>query len=112
MRNFLFLIKKKKGENIFLHNKNIYIYLDGVAMYLVDHQMNNELSKLFGKIYARIPLREPATIVNADALTTDWESVVPKNKLSYILGNPPFIGASLMEKEQKENFLKLFDDTR
>ena len=83
-----------------------------VAMYLVDHQMNNELSKLFGKIYARIPLREPATIVNADALTIDWESVVPKNKLSYILGNPPFVGARLMEKQQKENFLKVFDNEK
>ncbi|KKR61920.1 methylase [Candidatus Nomurabacteria bacterium RIFCSPHIGHO2_01_FULL_39_220] len=92
--------------------KEFPILIARVAMYLVDHQMNNELSKLFGKIYARIPLREPATIVNADALTTDWESVVPKNKLSYILGNPPFVGARLMRKEQKENFLKLFDDTR
>jgi hypothetical protein len=83
-----------------------------VAMYLVDHQMNNELSKWFGKIYARIPLREPATIVNADALTTNWENIVSKKELSYILGNPPFVGARLMEKEQKENFIKLFDDTK
>jgi len=81
-----------------------------VAMYLVDHQMNNELSKLFGKIYARIPLREPATIVNADALTTDWESVVPKNKLSYILGNPPFIGSKLMNEEQRKNLVTCFED--
>jgi type I restriction-modification system DNA methylase subunit len=83
-----------------------------MAMYLVDHQMNILLSQYFGKIYARIPLREPATIANVDALTTDWESIIPKNKLSYILGNPPFVGARLMEKEQKENFLKLFDDTK
>ena len=72
--------------------------------------MNNELSKLFGKIYARIPLREPATIVNADALTTDWESVVPKNKLSYILGNPPFIGSKLMNEEQRKNLVTCFED--
>lgn len=83
-----------------------------VAMYLVDHQMNNLLSQYFGKIYARIPLREPASIVNADALTTDWESVIPKNKLSYILGNPPFVGAQIMGKEQKENFLKVFDNAK
>lgn len=83
-----------------------------VAMYLVDHQMNNELSKYFGRIYARIPLREPATIVNADALTTNWEDVISKDKLSYILGNPPFVGARLMEKDQKENFLKVFDNEK
>ncbi len=82
------------------------------AMYLVDHQMNMELTKAFGLYQPRIPLREPATIVNADALTTDWESVVPKEKLSYILGNPPFVGARIMSKDQKENFLKLFDGAK
>lgn len=83
-----------------------------VAMYLADHQMNQLLSEKFGEIYARIPLREPATIINADALSTDWEKVIPKTKLSYILGNPPFVGARLMGKEQKELFLSLFDDTK
>jgi len=82
------------------------------AMYLVDHQMNMELSEEFGQAYARIPLREPATIVHADALTTDWESVIPKNKLSYILGNPPFVGARIMSKEQKESFLKVFENAK
>lgn len=83
-----------------------------VAMYLVDHQMNNLLSQYFGKIYARIPLHEPATIVNSDALTTNWENIVPKNKLSYILGNPPFVGARLMGKEQKQIFLDTFDNAK
>jgi type I restriction-modification system DNA methylase subunit len=83
-----------------------------VAMYLVDHQMNMIFSEKFGNIYARIPLREPASIVNADALTTDWESVVPKNQLNYILGNPPFAGAQIMGKEQKDNFLKVFDNAK
>jgi hypothetical protein len=81
-----------------------------VAMYLVDHQMNNELSKLFGKIYARIPLREPATIVNTDALIADWESIVPKNELAYILGNPPFIGHHLQTEEQKHNLEAVFPE--
>jgi len=83
-----------------------------VAMYLADHQMNQLLSEKFGKPYARIPLREPATIVNDNALTKDWEEVVPKHKLSYILGNPPFVGARLMEKEQKEAFLNIFDNAK
>ncbi|MBP9839864.1 MAG: class I SAM-dependent DNA methyltransferase [Candidatus Pacebacteria bacterium] len=79
------------------------------AMYLVDHQMNMELSQEFGQAYARIPLREPATIVNADALIIDWEEVVSKDKLSYILGNPPFVGAQIMKREQKEILLKVFN---
>lgn len=82
------------------------------AMYLVDHQMNQLLSEKFGTIYARIPLREPATIINADALNTDWEQIIPKHKLSYILGNPPFVGARRMDEKQKESFLSLFDGAK
>ena len=82
------------------------------AMYLVDHQMNMELSETFGQAYARIPLREPATIVHADALATDWEEVISKDKLSYILGNPPFVGARIMGKAQKESFLKVFENAK
>ncbi len=82
------------------------------AMYLVDHQMNMELSETFGQAYARIPLREPATIVHADALAIDWEEVISKDKLSYILGNPPFVGAQIMSKDQKENLTKVFEDAK
>ncbi|MDO8604053.1 MAG: N-6 DNA methylase [bacterium] len=82
------------------------------AMYLVDHQMNNELSAKFGIPYLRLPLREPATIVNDNALTRKWEEVVPKHKLSYILGNPPFVGARIMSKGQKEVFLSIFDNAK
>lgn len=82
------------------------------AMYLVDHQMNMELSETFGQAYARIPLREPATIVHADALAIDWEDVIPKEKLSYILGNPPFVGSKLMSKEQRESVVRSFDNNK
>jgi hypothetical protein len=83
-----------------------------VAMYLVDHQMNNALSEKFGLVYARLPLRAPASIVHADALMTDWESVVPKRRLSFILGNPPFVGARLMTEDQKKAFIALFENMR
>jgi len=82
------------------------------AMYLVDHQMNMALSEEFGQAYARIPLREPATIVHADALVIDWEEVVPKSKLSYILGNPPFVGSKLMSTEQRNLVVQSFDNDK
>jgi len=82
------------------------------AMYLADHQMNNELSAKLGTPYVRIPLREPATIVNDNALIKNWEEIIPKEKLSYILGNPPFVGARIMSKEQKEAFLSVFDGAK
>ncbi len=79
-----------------------------VAMWLMDHQMNIEVGNYFGEAFARIPLTASATIVCGNALQLDWESVVPKEKLSYILGNPPFIGASMMTAEQKAEAVSIF----
>ena len=79
-----------------------------VGMWLVDHQMNLAASDLFGQYYARLPLSKSATIVHGNALRIDWESVVPKGELSYILGNPPFVGASMMSAEQKADAVAIF----
>ena len=83
-----------------------------VAMWLMDHQMNMLVQDKFGEYYIRIPLRKSATIRCANALTTDWESVVPKGELSYILGNPPFVGARLMNVQQKAEVNKIFNEAR
>lgn len=81
-----------------------------VAMWLTDHQMNMKVSETFGQYYARIPLTTAASIHNTNALTTDWESIVPKNELSYILGNPPFLGARVMNKRQKDEVKNTFEN--
>ncbi len=83
-----------------------------VAMWLMDHQMNLLVRDMFGEYYVRIPLRKSATILCANALTTDWETVVPKTKLSYILGNPPFVGARMMGESQKNDLLHVFGDLK
>ena len=72
-----------------------------VAMWLIDHQMNMLISYEFGQYFARLPLKKAAKIVHGNALQVDWESVVSKTDLSYILGNPPFIGKQFQTKEQK-----------
>lgn len=77
------------------------------ALWLTDHQMNMEASALLGQHYVRLPLTASANIVNVNALTTDWEDVVPAEKLSYILGNPPFNGSRMMSREQKSDLLSV-----
>lgn len=83
-----------------------------VGMWLMDHQMNTLVAEHFGLYYARLPLRQSATIVHGNALRIDWEDVVPKFELSYILGNPPFVGARLMNDEQKYDLLKTFKEMK
>ena len=62
------------------------------AMWMADHQANNEISRMYGDSYVRIPLEKKANIWNADALETDWHDVLPAAECSYIMGNPPFGG--------------------
>lgn len=79
-----------------------------VAMWLMDHQMNMMISQEFGNYFARLPLKKSARIVHANALQTDWETVVAKDKLSYILGNPPFLGKSNQSTLQKADMELVF----
>ena len=79
-----------------------------VAMWLIDHQMNMQISNEFGQYFVRLPLKKSAKIVHGNALQTDWESIASKNELSYILGNPPFIGKQVQKPEQKADMEKIF----
>ncbi len=80
-----------------------------VAMWLMDHQMNMLVRDMFGEYYVRIPFRASPSIVCANSLRIDWESVVPKTELSYILGNPPFVGFYLMNEGQKADMNMIFE---
>lgn len=74
-----------------------------VAMWLIDHQMNMAISNEFGQYFVRLPLKKSAVIVHGNALRLDWESIISRNELSYIIGNPPFYGKQFQSKEQKED---------
>ena len=63
-----------------------------VAMWLTDHQMNVKVSDEFGAAMVRLPLTASANILHGNALDMDWASVVAPSALSYIVGNPPFVG--------------------
>ena len=77
-----------------------------VAMWLIDHQMNMLVSNEFGQYFVRLPLKKAAQIRHADALETDWEKVVPQNELSFIIGNPPFIGSNIMNQNQRDSIIR------
>jgi hypothetical protein len=81
-----------------------------VAMWLIDHQMNMKVSIEFGPYFVRIPLKKSAKIVHGDALEVNWEEVVTKNQLSFIIGNPPFIGSNIMSQLQRNQIVKEFEN--
>ncbi len=74
-----------------------------VALWLTDHQMNLQVSEEFGQYYARLPLKKAPHIVHGNALRIDWRDVVAPHRLSYLLGNPPFVGHHYQTDEQKQD---------
>jgi len=75
-----------------------------VALWLVDHQMNLRVSVEFGLYFARIPLKSTPGIRHANALRLDWNKVLPAQRCTYLLGNPPFIGKKEQTPQQKADF--------
>ena len=73
------------------------------ALWIAESQMMKETSKIIEKDLKFLPLHTYANIIEGNALRIDWESVVPKSDLNYILGNPPFVGYAYQSKEQKDD---------
>lgn len=74
-----------------------------VALWLMDHQMNMQLAQGTGLHHLRLPLKAEPHITQGNALRMDWQTLIPRDRLSYILGNPPFIGKNFMDDEQKHD---------
>ncbi|KAF0155275.1 MAG: DNA methyltransferase [Syntrophaceae bacterium] len=83
-----------------------------VALWLMDHQMNLLVSEEFGLYFIRIPLQVSSTIVCGNALRIDWNTVVPAWQVSYIMGNPPFVGAKFMSEEQRKDVTLVFGNIK
>jgi hypothetical protein len=74
-----------------------------VALWLMDHQMNQQASDVFARSYDRLPLSSSPHIVHDNALRVDWDEVLPRENCSYVLGNPPFVGHHLQNADQRRD---------
>jgi hypothetical protein len=78
-----------------------------VALWMMDHIMNNKLSLEFGERYVRFPLKKSPHIRCADALEIDWSSLIAPADCSYVLGNPPYKGAKYQDPKQREQVRRI-----
>ena len=78
------------------------------ALWIAESQMMKETEQIVRMHLEFLPLTSYANIVEGNALRIDWETVVPKDKLNYIMGNPPFVGGKLMTKAQKDEAVAVF----
>ncbi len=78
------------------------------ALWIAEDQMMDETKKVIHMELDFLPLKSYANIVEANALRIDWEDVVPKHKLNYIMGNPPFVGKKEQTATQKQELVAVF----
>ncbi len=119
-------IKLIHGDNVLLDTEQslIKVHLDqfyGIeindfavsvaktALWIAESQMMEKTKEIVYSNDSFLPLKSYTNIVEGNALALDWETVVPKDRLNYIIGNPPFLGARVMSKEQKNDLLTVFE---
>ena len=82
------------------------------ALWIAESQMMKETEEIVHMNLDFLPLKTQGNIHQGNALEIDWETVISKSNLSYIMGNPPFIGGMYMSEFQKLEIRQLFNDVK
>lgn len=106
------VIKVSIGQFYGIEINDFAVTVAKTALWIAESQMMKETEELLNINLDFLPLKSYATIVQGNALRVPWESVVPKEKLNYIMGNPPFVGFTFMSAEQKADMEMVFPKTK
>ena len=104
------LVKVKLNQFYGIEINDFAVSVAKTALWIAESQMLEATKEI---VYAEIdflPLKSYTNIVEGNALALDWEEVVPKDMLKYIIGNPPFVGYTLQTKEQKISLKSVYVD--
>lgn len=98
-------IKVSIGQMHGIEINDFAVTVARTALWIAENQMMKETEDIVHMTLDFLPLRTAAHIVEGNALRIDWEEVVSKDKLSYIIGNPPFVGGRFQTDSQKDDIL-------
>lgn len=104
------LVKVKLKQFYGIEINDFAVSVAKTALWIAESQMLEETKDIVFANIDFLPLKSYTNIVEGNALEIDWESVVPKDKLNYIIGNPPFVGHSLQNSSQKSEIKAIFVD--
>ena len=104
------VIKVSIGQFYGIEINDFAVTVAKTALWIAESQMMHETEEILNTNLDFLPLKSYANIVEGNALRIDWETVVPKDKLNYIMGNPPFVGYAYQTKEQKDDLLYATDN--
>ena len=102
------LVKVKISQLYGIEINDFAVSVANAALWIAESQMLEETMSIVYSNIDFLPIKSYSNIVEGNALRLNWEKIVPKDKLSYIIGNPPFVGANSVSKSQKEELLDLF----
>ena len=108
MGAFINPIKISIGQFYGIEINDFAVTVATTALWISEAQMLAETEKIIQQEIDFLPLKSYSNIAEGNALHIDWSSVVPVDRLSYIIGNPPFVGARLMSDGQKEDMISTF----
>lgn len=91
---------------------NFAVTVAKTALWIAESQMMKRTEDIVHMNLDFLPLKTYTKITEGNALRIDWETVISKYELNYIMGNPPFVGYSLQSKEQKEDILSIYVDEK
>ncbi len=98
------IIKISIGQFYGIEINDFTVNVAKIALWIAESQMMKETEDIIHTNLNFLPLKNyDSNVKEGNALRIDWESVVPKNELNYIMGNPPFVGYSLQSKDQKDD---------
>ena len=102
------VIKVSIGQFYGIEINDFAVTVAKTALWIAESQMMKETEEIVKMNLNFLPLKSYANITEGNALRIDWETVCPKEKLSYIMGNPPFVGQAMRTKEQADDIQKVF----
>ena len=106
------IIKVKISQFYGIEINDFAVTVAKTALWIAESQMIKETEDIVSTKIDFLPLTTNAYIVEGNALQIDWETVVPKNELNYIMGNPPFVGGMMMSREQKSQMTEVFNNIK
>ena len=105
-------IKVSIGQFYGIEINDFAVTVAKTALWIAESQMMAETENIVHMVLDFLPLKTYANIHEGNALRMDWESVISKERCSYIMGNPPFVGFYLQSAEQKEDIISVYVDEK
>ncbi len=106
------IIKVSIGQFYGIEINDFAVTVAKTALWIAESQMMKVTEEILNTSLDFLPLKSYANITEGNALRLDWETVVPKDKLDYIMGNPPFVGNNNLNAEQRADLLPYFPNNK